>query len=157
MISRHLPHDDLIWALDHSVRRYRVREARSGDSPIVRDPSLYLAIVPLNGSPTTVVAPRCGLFPGDWEDSDRYAAARLNAISMAGAARARTKRPDPDAVRLGHDFGWWCVELLRGERLAQRISFDTRAAACAEVERLVSVGLRRLPDAQSVLLYGGEG
>ncbi|SDO59065.1 hypothetical protein SAMN05216360_1294 [Methylobacterium phyllostachyos] len=156
MIARTLAPDDRLWALDHSTRRYRVRETQAGDSPHVRDPDHFITIVPVNGAAVTVMAPRCGLFPQPWEDSDRYASARLNAISMAGAARAGVKRPDPDAVRLGHDFGSWCVELLRGDRLARRISCGSRAAACAEVARHAAAGLRRLPDAPSALSHGGR-
>lgn len=157
MIARTLPHDDLLWALDHSTRRYRIRETRAGDAPHIRHPGHYITIVPINGAQPTVLAPRCDLFPDEWEDSDRYAGARLNAIAMAGAARAQKPLPSPDAVRLGHDFGRWCAELFRGGRVAQRAAFETRAEAQAEVARLSAAGLRLLPDAPSVLLDGREG
>lgn len=156
MISRSLSNDDFLWALDHSIRRYRIRETRDGDAPHVRNPSHYITIVPLNGGQPTVMAPRCDLFPDDWEDTDRYAGARLNAIAMSGAARAQKPSPPPDAVRLGHDFGSWCAELLRGDRVAQRITCDSRAEAYEQVTRLAAKGLQLLPDAPSVLLYGRE-
>lgn len=157
MIARTLSPDDLLWALDHSTRRYRIRETRVGDAQHIRNPSHYITIVPLNGAQPTVMAPRCDLFPDDWEDSDRYAGARLNAIAMAGAARAQKPLPPPDAVRLGHDFGRWVAELFCSGRVARRIACETRAEAQAEVERLKAAGLRLLPDAPSVLLHGGEG
>ena len=156
MIARTLIPDDLAWALDHSTRRYRIRETQIGDAPHVRHPGHYITVVPTNGAQPTVLAPRCDLFPDDWEDSDQYARARLNAIAMVGAARAQKPPPAPDAVRLGHDFGYWCAELFRGERVAQRITCSSRAEAWNEVRRLTVSGLRLLPDAPNTLSHGGR-
>jgi hypothetical protein len=91
MISRTLQLDDFLWALDNSRRRYRVRPTRLGDP--FRDarpdyPGL-ITVVSVNGIHRVVMAARCGLFPDDWEDTDRYASARLNAISMGVRARQR--------------------------------------------------------------------
>ena len=156
MIARSLSPDDLAWALDHSTRHYRVRETRAGDSPHVRDPAPYITVVPLNGAQPTVLAPRCTLFSGGWEDTDRYAIARLDTVAMAGAARAQRMRPPADAVRLGHDFGSWCAEVFRGERLAQRVPCESRAHAWSEVRRLAATGLRLLPNAPSTFSHGGR-
>ena len=67
--------------------------------------------------------------------------------SVLAFPQHRARRPKPDAVRLGYDFSRWCAELYRGERLAQRISFEELDDARAEVERIQANGLRRLPDA----------
>ncbi|MGH1571375.1 hypothetical protein ACRAWG_12600 [Methylobacterium sp. P31] len=91
MISRILQHDDFLWALDHSRRRYRVRPTRLGDqfgNPKPAYPGL-VTVVSMNGIHRVVMAERCGLFPDEWEDTDRYASARLNAISMGRRARQR--------------------------------------------------------------------
>lgn len=85
MISRLLQHADFLWALDHSTRRYRV-------DPVCLDEdgrAHMLRVVPLNGGQPVMMAARCELFPEDWEDSDGYASARLNAISLGASARRR--------------------------------------------------------------------
>jgi len=90
MIARPLlQHDDFLWALDHSRRRYRVRPTRLGDQfggPKPSYPGL-ITVVSLDGGRRVVMAARCGLFPHRWQDTDRYASARLNAISMGARAR----------------------------------------------------------------------
>lgn len=89
MISRTLQHDDFLWALDNSRRRYRVRPTRLGDLTF-RSGETYpgmITVVSVNGIHRVVIAERCGLFPDAWEDTDRYASARLNAISMGIRAR----------------------------------------------------------------------
>ena len=62
--------------------------------------------------------------------------------------RLRKHRLEADSVRLGFDFSQWCAELYRGERFLRRVYFDALDDACAEVERIQTNGLRRLPDAQ---------
>jgi len=62
--------------------------------------------------------------------------------------RLRGHKLEADAVRLGFDFSTWCAELYRGERFLRRIYFDALDDARAEVERLQTNGLRRLPDAK---------
>lgn len=62
--------------------------------------------------------------------------------------RNRVRRIEADSVRLSYDFSQWCCEQYRGERFLRRIHFDLLLDARAEVERLASNGLRRLPDAR---------
>lgn len=54
------------------------------------------------------------------------------------------------AVRVGHDFGSWCVELYRAHRWAHRRYVTSEAAARSEAARLALTGLKLLPDAPSV-------
>jgi hypothetical protein len=153
MIARHLlDPDDFEWFLDHGCRRYRLVSLDLDDEGRAHQ----LRIIPVSGAKPTTVMARCGLFPDEWDDTDRYASARLNAISTNGGSRAGVIRPDPDGVRLGHDFGQWCAELFRGDRLAQRIPCDSWAEAYEEVTRLAGQGLRVLPDAPSVILHRRE-
>ena len=63
---------------------------------------------------------------------------------------------DPDGVRLGFDFGLWCVEIFVGDRLKRRLPFDTLSDAQAEVDRLVSEGLRRLFPSSSATAEGSR-
>jgi hypothetical protein len=84
MIPRHLfCDDDVMWFLDHGRRRYRV-------TPLDHDDEGYahaLRIATADGSDPTVIAVRSGLSPDMWEDSDAYAAARLDAIAASNANR----------------------------------------------------------------------
>lgn len=68
--------------------------------------------------------------------------------SLLRFPRFRAYRPEPDAVRLAFDFGDWCAELYRGEKFARRIRCASLHEACAEIDRQVAAGLRRLPDAR---------
>lgn len=84
MIPRHLlTPDDFEWALDNSRRLFRVIPLDVDDEGQAH----LLRVVPLDGTQPVVMGARCGLFPGDWEDTDHYAAARLNAIRMGARAR----------------------------------------------------------------------
>lgn len=91
MISTSLQLDDFLWALDHSRRRYRVRPTRLGDQSFKPGPTFpgLITVVSMDSAHRVVMAARCGLFPDEWEDSDRYASARLNAINLGAAARQR--------------------------------------------------------------------
>lgn len=78
-----------------------------------------------------------------------------------GAVLAFPKRltREPDTVRLGYDFGRWCVELYRGERFVRRIGFDRIDDARCEVEIFQASGMARLPDARpedSIGTFGGD-
>jgi hypothetical protein len=86
MIPRHLlQHDDFEWFLDHGQRWFRVVPLGLDDE----GRPLVLRVVPINGSEPTMMAARCRHFPGEWEDSDRYASARLVALNMSGSVRHR--------------------------------------------------------------------
>lgn len=61
--------------------------------------------------------------------------------------RFRAYRPEPDGVRLAFDFGDWCAELRRDDRLVRRVRCASLDEARAEVARQEAAGLRRLPDA----------
>ncbi|MCJ2014980.1 hypothetical protein [Methylobacterium sp. J-076] len=90
MIPRHLlQHDDFLWALDHSTRRYRVREARAGDRPPgpVRSYAGLITLVRIDSGALLVLAACCGVSPDEWVDSDAYADFRLLAISRKHALR----------------------------------------------------------------------
>ena len=92
MIARHLlQHDDFLWALDNSRRLYRVRPTRLGDLTFKAGETYpgLITVVSLNGVHCQVMAAWCDLFPSAWEDTDRYASARLDAISMGRRARQR--------------------------------------------------------------------
>lgn len=86
MIPRHLlTPDDFEWALDHGQRRFRVIPLGVDDEGRAH----LLRVVPLNGDEPTTMAACCRQFPDDWEDSDRYASSRLNAIREVARARRR--------------------------------------------------------------------
>ncbi|MCJ2136380.1 hypothetical protein MKK69_20395 [Methylobacterium sp. J-026] len=167
MIARPLlQRDDFLWWLDNSRRHYRVRPTRLGDLTFRFGETYpdFITVVPLDGRKSAVMKAQCELFPDDWEDTDRYASARLNAIAIRAAARQRggcamsadlltfprnrVRRVEADSVRLSYDFNRWCSEQYRGERFLRRFHFDRLLDARAEVERLVANGLRRLPDAR---------
>lgn len=90
MIARHLlQHDDFLWALDNSRRRYRVRPTRPGDltfRPGETYPGL-ITVVSMTKPLYTVMAARCGVSPGPWLDTDAYADFRLLAINRKRALR----------------------------------------------------------------------
>lgn len=52
-------------------------------------------------------------------------------------------KPPPDTIRVGVDFGQWCVWYYRGDRFLSRLTFDSEAAARAEAARLVAAGKHR--------------
>lgn len=90
MIARSLlQHDDFLWALDSSRRLFRVRPTRQGDLAFKLGETYpdFITVVTLDNGERTVMAAQCALFPNPWEDTDRYAASRLNAISRAARAR----------------------------------------------------------------------
>ncbi len=89
MISRNLQTDDFLWALDHSLRRYRVRPTRPDDlHPLpLREPRGFITVVRVCGGAPVVMAARCGISPGEWVDSDAYADFRLLAINRSHALR----------------------------------------------------------------------
>lgn len=67
--------------------------------------------------------------------------------------RVPTRRPD--AVRVGFDYGAWCVEFRRFGALVVRRPAASEDDARAEVARLGLAGLRVLPDAPPSLPVGG--
>lgn len=67
----------------------------------------------------------------------------------------RRYRPWPDNVRVGFDFGAWCVELRSGDRLLRRAAAVSEDAARCEAKRLAATGLRLLPDAPLPVTYHG--
>ncbi|MGU3417747.1 hypothetical protein [Methylobacterium sp. D54C] len=87
MIPRSLTPDDFVWALDHSRRRFRVRETRMPELPSGLSSCSYITVVPLDGSRPVVMLARCGLFPHEPIDSDRYATDRLRAIRLVCSRR----------------------------------------------------------------------
>lgn len=68
----------------------------------------------------------------------------------------RVGRPVPDSVRVGFDFGAWCVELRGRGRLLRRQPAVSEAAARAEAAWMSATGLRLLPDAPMPVAYEGE-
>lgn len=92
MIARSLlQHDDFLWALDNSRRRYRVRPTRQGDLTFRLGETYpgFITVVSIDGAHRVVMKAQCELFPDDWEDTDHYASARLRAIAIRAAARQR--------------------------------------------------------------------
>lgn len=83
MITASLDHDDFLWALDHSRRRYCVRSTLSDDlHPLpVREPQGFISAVRIRGGALVEMAAQCGISPGKWIDSDAYAEFRLLAIN----------------------------------------------------------------------------
>lgn len=89
MISPRLQRDDFLWALDHSLRRYRVRPTRASDRPPgpVRVYTGLITVIRIDGGVPLVMMARCGISPGEWIDSDAYADFRLLAINRKLALR----------------------------------------------------------------------
>lgn len=73
MISRGLDLDDFVWALDHSRRRYLVRECRRTDLSYFSDCNSAgrITVVGFHGGVDMVVIPfEAGLHSKDWVNSD---------------------------------------------------------------------------------------
>ncbi|WP_267359854.1 MULTISPECIES: hypothetical protein [unclassified Methylobacterium] len=89
IVRRRLQHDDYLWALDHSRRRYRVRPTRLGDLTL-RFGETYpnlITVVSMDGKHLVVMAAKCKVASGRWHNTDAYADFRLLAINRKRALR----------------------------------------------------------------------
>ncbi|MCJ2043494.1 hypothetical protein MKK58_02915 [Methylobacterium sp. J-078] len=82
--------DDREWALDNSLRRFRVRFSRLGDLP-QRDhyPPDWITIVRLSDGFRMVLTERCLRSGEPFEDTDWYAARRLGLVNESRRTRGQ--------------------------------------------------------------------
>jgi hypothetical protein len=89
--------NDFEWAMDHSRRKYRVREAIDGDHPTIaagaefssetlrkgrKRPSV-ITIIRLSDGKKWIGSGQTITFPYPWEDTDAYAEQRISAMAEA--------------------------------------------------------------------------